>query len=549
MNELAESGAASSISMRRLRTRTIIGRQQLWGLLAVFAVAAGLRVSLFDRSGLWTDEVFSLAIATGHSLEHPAAAAQPELGDFVEPDRPVPAKELSRYVKHQSPLESPARVVRAVLLSDTSPPLYYLLLYGWTLVLGTSDTALRLFSTTCSLACLPFIVGIARRTGGKAAVLPACVLFSVSPIAIYYSIEGRMYSLLWLFVLAVTWISLVIRQGRGGIGLLALWVLASAGGFLTHYFFVFPWFAIVVYLVARPGRLKRQHLLVCILVMAALLIPWYINLPGSMARWRITKDWLKFPPPDYGLLDALRRMVYMFFAGWDKRLWLGYRWSNIIPVLLFGVIAGLMLWKMRSRVLVHGRLLVALLFLAGCAGPFAFDLVQHTYTIAWPRYAISALPAAYLLAASGLACLPRRTSAVLLALVVLAWVPNLLGLNRTRFWWAPPRTIAQTASRNRSASDLILIHSIPSGFINIARYVQGPAPLASWIEQLGNRRVPDSLHSLARGRTSVVFVKVHEAGSPDPEVDWLRANTTVSRQTRVGLVNIIDFGPRGSKTF
>jgi len=96
---------------------------------------------------------------------------------------------------------------------------------------------------------------------------------------------------------------------------------------------------------------------------------------------------------------------------------------------------------------------------------------------------------------------------------------------------------------------LILIHSIPSGFISIARYVQGPAPVASWIEQLGNRQVPGSLRSLARGRTSVVFVKVHEAGSLDPEADWLRAHANVSRQARVGLVNVTDFRPRGSETF
>ena len=41
---------------------------------------------LQERHCLWVDELFSLAIATGHSLEHPAAAAKPALGDFVEPE-------------------------------------------------------------------------------------------------------------------------------------------------------------------------------------------------------------------------------------------------------------------------------------------------------------------------------------------------------------------------------------------------------------------------------------------------------------------------------
>ena len=49
-------------------------------------------------------------------------------------------------MNHQQPLESPARVVRAVLISDTNPPLYYLLLYGWTISSsGMTDLALRLF--------------------------------------------------------------------------------------------------------------------------------------------------------------------------------------------------------------------------------------------------------------------------------------------------------------------------------------------------------------------------------------------------------------------
>ena len=241
-------------------TQTISARQQMWLLLAVFAVAALVRLGLTGRHSLWADEVFSLAIATGHSLEHPAATADPALGDFVEPEGPVYAEEFKRYLAHEDPPASPARVVRAVFLSDTNPPLYYLLLYGWTLVTGTSDVALRLFSTAWSLACLPLLAGVARRTGGSRAVLPSCILFALSPLAVYYSAEGRMYSLLWFWVLATAWVSLVWRQRGGNIALCAAWVGASAAGFLTHYFFLFPWVAIVIFLVARPGKLARIRL-------------------------------------------------------------------------------------------------------------------------------------------------------------------------------------------------------------------------------------------------------------------------------------------------
>ncbi len=77
-------------------------------LLALFAVMATLEVGLARRQCLWGDEIFSVAVATGHSLENRAAAARPELGDFVEPDRPVPAQELRRYLNMRCPL--PARL-------------------------------------------------------------------------------------------------------------------------------------------------------------------------------------------------------------------------------------------------------------------------------------------------------------------------------------------------------------------------------------------------------------------------------------------------------
>jgi hypothetical protein len=50
----------------------------------VFAFCVLLRIALVDRHGLWADEFFSLAMATGHSLEHPADRADPAFGDYMD---------------------------------------------------------------------------------------------------------------------------------------------------------------------------------------------------------------------------------------------------------------------------------------------------------------------------------------------------------------------------------------------------------------------------------------------------------------------------------
>jgi 4-amino-4-deoxy-L-arabinose transferase-like glycosyltransferase len=408
---------------------------------------------------------------------------------------------------------------------------------------------LRLFSIACSLACLPLLVAIALRTGGKGAVFASCVLFVCSPLSIYYSTEGRMYSLLWLCVLATTLVSLILREHGGNIAIYMLWIAASTAGFLTHYFFVFPWLAIVAYLLVRPGRLSRLHLAGCLVVAAMLILPWYARVPESLASWRITKDWLKWQPRGFDRLAASRDLVLQFFS-WRNKLWPDHRTTNIAALILFGFVAVAMVWRLRAQVFSQSRLLLWLLFVATCTGPLVFDLLQHSYTAAYPRYAIAALPAAYLLAGAGLACLGQRTRIIVLVLIVLAWAPNVLSIYGSQSRnWQPIREVSHSVSAHSSSSDLILIHSIPSGVLGIARYADGPAKLASWVGQLRTRRVPESIHKLAAGRTRVLFVRVHEVREPAPEEDWLRANAVVSHETRLGSARIIDFRPLHAETF
>ena len=100
---------------------------------------------------------------------------------------------------------------RALRLSDTSPPLYYLLLSGWTRQLGTSDAAVRLFSALWAVATVPVLWLVARRVGGEPAALAAAVLFAINPLGLYYSVEARMYSM--VMFLAVSLIALTLRLG------------------------------------------------------------------------------------------------------------------------------------------------------------------------------------------------------------------------------------------------------------------------------------------------------------------------------------------------
>ena len=359
-----------------------------------------------------------------------------------------------------------------------------------------------------------------------------------------------MYSLLWLCVLATMWVSLPLQEGSESIATYALWCLASAAGFLTHYFFLFPWLAIVAYLLIRPGKLGRLHLTACVFVVALLILPWYLKLPESLSNWRVTQGWLKMQPTQFNQLSAFFELIAQCFS-WQlfRQPWIGYRVSHISALVLFACVGVVMLWRLRFHVLDSGILLLWLLFAAACAAPLAVDLVQHTYMVAKTRYAIAALPAAYLLAGVGLACFGRRVRFLMLAFIVFAWAPSVLTIYRDRLPWLPMQKIARALSTNGHPTDLILVHSIPSGVIDIARYSNGSAEMASWVGQLRTRRVPESINQLAAGRTRIMFVEVHDVREPAPEEDWLRANALVFKENRVGSARIVDFRPMDGKTF
>ena len=286
------------------------------GLLAIMLV---VQAGLAMRHSLWADEVFSLAMATGHSVEHPAAEAQVERGDFVETDRPISAAELRRYAEFEETSDGLGNVMRAVKLSDTSPPLYYLLLHLWSRLWGTSDLALRMFSVLCSLACVPLIMAIGRHVESEKTGWIAAVLFAMAPVAVYYSSEGRMYSLLWLCVMLAAYATVRLYRGAAGWCWQVMWIGAGVAGMLVHYYFVFPFFALAAFLLFRNGADQRWKLVVRTVVVGVLLLPWYLQLPELLSQWRITQNWVEWKPAGYDRLRVAHDLLAQSFSGYGHR--------------------------------------------------------------------------------------------------------------------------------------------------------------------------------------------------------------------------------------
>ena len=142
------SGAAAAQVRRRFRPPAI-----LWIVL----LALGLRLARLAFQPLWWDEGWSLYFATT------------DVGAMLN--------------------------LTAV---DIHPPLYYLLLHLWTLLLGPSPLAVRLLSVLVGTATVPLLYATGRRLLGERGGLLAALLLAISPFHVYYSQEVRMYGLVTL---------------------------------------------------------------------------------------------------------------------------------------------------------------------------------------------------------------------------------------------------------------------------------------------------------------------------------------------------------------
>jgi predicted membrane-bound mannosyltransferase len=180
-------------------TRQAQARAHVAGvLLAAVGVGALLRLWALGRQGLWYDEAVTAWLLGG----------------------------------------TPGQMLHAVPITESTPPLFYALAWGWVRVLGTTEAGLRSLSAVAGIATVPVAFAAARSLIGLRAGLVAAVLVAVNPFLIWYSQEARAYSLLALLSATGLWLFARARE-RPGPGRLAAWGTVSALALATHYFAIF----------------------------------------------------------------------------------------------------------------------------------------------------------------------------------------------------------------------------------------------------------------------------------------------------------------------
>ena len=175
----------------RLREVSLEG----WVLLGLVVVAAAIRIITIDNQSFWADEALT-AYESGQSF---------------------------------------AAMLHAVTSIETTPPLYFVLIWIWCKAFGTGEVALRSISAMAGVATVPIAYLCARELIDRRAGLIAAALVAVNPFMIWYSQEARAYMLLAALSGASFLWFLRARRDPSGRNL-AWWAGFSAAALMTHFF-------------------------------------------------------------------------------------------------------------------------------------------------------------------------------------------------------------------------------------------------------------------------------------------------------------------------
>jgi uncharacterized membrane protein len=192
---------------------------------------------------------------------------------------------------------SPAEIVH-VIRHDVSPPLYYLILHGWTRLFGDSEFALRsLSATAASLSLLVFVALTRQVLQRERSRLVAIALFSLSVLSIQFAQEARSYAFATLLSLVALWgtFAWLGRESRLGLGAA---IAACAASVWLHNMMWFYAAGLGAAWLLAPGVISLRRRLLSLAglyaVVVVLYLPWAPSLLGQMA-WLKGNFWATVP--------------------------------------------------------------------------------------------------------------------------------------------------------------------------------------------------------------------------------------------------------------
>jgi mannosyltransferase len=243
--------------------------------------------------------------------------------------------------------------------TESTPPLYYLVAWGWTHVFGSGELALRSVSALAGAGTVTCAYLLADRLAGPRAGLIAGGLLSFSPLMVWYSQEARAYALA-AFLATASLLCLIRYRDSSRPAWAAAWATTAALGLCSHYFVGFAVLPEVAWLLWRRGEQTEVRVAVGVVVLVALaLLPLALAQHGTghadyIAQGSLATRALQVPKqfligyvsPIQVLTTALAAVLVLFGSVWPllrSRAWAATPVRIVLAAGLTGVLVPLLL--------------------------------------------------------------------------------------------------------------------------------------------------------------------------------------------------------------
>ena len=502
---VALGGRSESAAGSAQRDRRIAALVPWWPLLAILLLAAALRLSTLGLQSFWYDEAFT-----------PVHVLRPSLG----------------------------ATLHNVVHTENTPPLWYVLEWGFSRVLGTGVVALRLFSALAGIATVAVAWAIGLELAGRRAAIVTATLVAVNPLFVWYSQEARAYAL-FVFTASLALLCFLRAMRVPTNRRLAEFALTASLALLTHYFAVFLLMPMALWLLwlavtggwsdesamppARAGGIAKSEdhggaqltprerasnpknlpRVLCALALPGLvglaLIPLILSQGGHGTQW--IGEW--------ALASRLEAIPQYYLTGYSGSS-LGHGIEALVALLILaGVLYGL--WSTLTRREELGALIALTIAAAGILTPVLLALLGADYLA--PRNLVAAMvPLSALLAIVIAAQRTGRLGMAFAGVLALAFLVLSVDVNLS------PRL----QRGNWSGVAVVLRSAQPKHVITTVEL--GSAPLEYYLPRLNN------LHA----GQSVIVTEIDETGyaplRPDSERAPARGFHLAERRDINGLI-------------
>ena len=342
----------------------IRARRQLLPVAVVTAVAAALRFGFLGQQSFWFDEAVTVHLVRKSLFDMFAA---------------LPG-------------------------SESTPPLYYLLAWGWSRIFGTGEVGLRALSAVLGTATVPIAFALGRVFASHRAGLFAAVLVACSPLLVWYSDEARCYALL-VFLSALSVLAFEHARRRPRRGELTRWAVVATLALATHYFAVLLVAAEAIWLLVELAARRAVVVGVgAVAVAGAALLPLALHQESTNQTW-----WITAAPLSSRVREAVTQFVTGAYAPRHHGAPLIAGATVVVVVLLWSRLEGRDRLRAALPIILGAVTILAPLALA----PTRFDKFFYRNVVgSWPLLAVGL---AIVLASAAVA----RAGVALLALACL----------------------------------------------------------------------------------------------------------------------------------